>query len=99
LNVVGRYLLFLAEQAHVETAASAVPRSERLRYMNVEGPSGANASRPTTGYPSATIGRVAQTEECTAHRHEPQFDCSYSRDKADFILKRSDVGAQMPVCN
>jgi hypothetical protein len=58
-------------------------------------PSGTNAGRPTTVYPSATIGRVAQTDECNAHRHEAQFDCSYSGDKAEFILELSALSYQL----
>jgi hypothetical protein len=46
-------------------------------------------------YPSATIGRVAQTDECNAHRHEAQFDCSYSGDKAEFILELSALSYQL----
>jgi len=30
-----------------------------------------------------------------AHRHEAQFDCSYSRDKAEFILELSALSYQL----
>jgi hypothetical protein len=39
-------------------------------------------------YPSATIAPVVQTDEFNAHRHQAQFDCSYSRHKAEFIIEK-----------
>jgi hypothetical protein len=45
-------------------------------------------------YPSATIGRVAQADESNAHRHQAQFDCSYSWHKAELILKPSALSQQ-----
>jgi len=57
----------------------------------------ANDERPVAGDSFATIGRVAQTDECNAHRHRPQFDCSYSGDKAELILKLSATGSQLTV--
>jgi hypothetical protein len=55
----------------------------------------ANDERPTTNDGFATIGREAQTDESNAHRHGPQFDCSYSGDKAEFILKLSALSHQL----
>jgi len=57
-----------------------------------------NDQRPTRLFRSpATIGRIAQTDECNSDRHEPQFDCSYRRDKTEFILKLSALGYQLSV--
>jgi hypothetical protein len=38
---------------------------------------------------------ATQTDECNAHRYCPQFDCSYSGDKAEFILKWSALSDQL----
>jgi len=39
-------------------------------------------------------GRVVRTDEHTASPTRWQFDCSYSRDKAEFILKQSALSHQ-----
>ena len=75
----------------------AQPRLSRSRKGELTGDAALQDRRRSTMVPLLQSVASVQTDECNAHRHALQFDCSYSRDKAHFILKQSALNDPLSV--